>query len=1027
MVRALTHRIFSDLCSGISYQVPTMDKVTLLKSLAGTLDASYDVRKSSEEKLRFFEEMPGFTAYLLDLITDPSVNLGVQTSAAIFFKNRVSGYWNVPELKAATARYIQQEEKNTIKGKLVEVLSKTYKNNQLRVQLSTAVSCILNHDKWDELSQIIPQLLSDTSNVDHVYTGLLCLFQYTKNYRYAGIDTPDSKNIVLDSISEDTFPTLEALAGNLLNDDSVISDDMLYLILKIFKYTTFTSLPSYLESQEKLGNWCQIHIMLINKPLPSSVLNESSTEVKNSNPRIKAVKWGFGNLHRLLLRHGGGIRTKSKENQFVKQFLANFVPVILNSYWGIIEKWSTKEIWLSEASLFHLISFLEQLVETPAYSLIEDKMEAIIRHVLLPTLNSSQEIIELYEDEPEEYIRRFFDISRDNTTADTASINFFCRLSSIKFASSVPLLLSILNGIFEKRAADRNNLQVAMETEGALRTLATISYKLDKKSSPIKGQIDQLLHSIVYPELSQEVIIKTPWLTARACDTIAMFVHKFKDQSVLQEIFHGIVWCFQQQEHFPIQLTAIDALRTLVEEDFVAAQVAEQAPQLMGTLLDMSKNFESDILTTVMDVFVEKFAMNLEPYANELSVRLVEQFLKLAHELLEKSNADGTSDIDKEYQAAGILNTLTSLVISMNASPQVSAHLEIILKDMIKFILENAMQLFLTEVVEMLESILFSTTKMSPTMWELYNTCISCFDTYAEDFFDTFHPFLEGVILNSFGTDEITIDNPNVQSLFKICFQVLSGDNVDPVFAHYAFELIEFSVLALNKKLIPFLPQFLPEIFNIFSALESQDAFDGYMLHHLSILKIFFACLYVEPQTTLLFMNGKQFTSTFYKMWIKYTDDFQSVYGCKLQTLASLAIVIDSPLNLLPLEDLLEETVNLLISNLEALPHAIRARQEILDKDNGVKASAKDFENEEDEGDEFGDEFYDDDLEADEAELEAMKQTPLDPINAFQVFAEKATMVQQLDVARYQTVFGNLDDSQKEIANRIIQINLQHK
>lgn len=1001
-----------------------MDKDTLLKSLAGTLDASYETRKRSEEQLRYFEEMPGFTAYLLDLITDSSVNLGVQTSAAIFFKNRVSAYWIIPELKAPSAKYIQQEEKNAIKNKLVEVVSKTYKNNQLRVQLSTALSCILNHEKWDELAAIIPKLLSDTSNVDHVFTGLICLFQYTKNYRYAGIDSPNSKNIVLESISEETLPILEGLAGSLLNDDSPTSDEMLYLILKIFKYTTFTSLPTYLQDLGKLGTWCQIHLMLINKPLPAS-LSEADANEKSSNPRVKAVKWCFGNIHRLLLRHGGGIGTKSKDSEFVKLFLSNFVPEILNAYWSIVEKWSTKEVWLSEGSLFHLISFLEQLIETPAFPLIQEKMEAIIKHVLLPTLNASPEIIELYEDEPEEYIRRFFDISRDNTTADTASINFLCRLSSTKFSACGPLILSIINNIFERRAADRSNLQVAMETEGALRTLATISYKLDKKSSPVKGQIDQLLHSVVYPELSQDVISKTPWLTARACDTIAMFVHKFKDQSILQDIFHGVVFCFQQEDHFPIQLTAIDALRTLVEEESVAAQVAQQAPQLMGTLLDMSKNFESDILTTVMDVFVEKFAMNLEPYANELSVRLVEQFLKLAHELLEKS--DGHTDIDKEYQAAGILNTLTSLVISMNASPQVSAHLEIILKDMIKFILENSMQLFLTEVMEMLESILFSTNKMSPIMWELYHTCIACFDTYAADFFDTFHPFLEGVVLNSFGTDEITIDNPNVQSLFKVCFQVLTGDNVDPVFAHFAFELIEFAVLTLNKKFIPFMPQFLPEIFNIFSTLEAQDAFDGYMLHHLSILKIFFACLFVEPQTTLLFMNEKQFTSTFYKLWIKYTDDFQSVYGCKLQTLASLSIVIDAPLNLLPLEDLVEETVNLLISNLEALPHAIRARQEILEKENGVKSSTKDFENEGDDDDEYGEDYYEDDLEADEAELEAMKQTPLDPINAFQVFAERATAVQQQDINRYQAVFGNLDDSQKEIANRIIQIHLQHK
>lgn len=998
-----------------------MDRDTLLKSLSGTLDANYAVRKQNEEQLRYYEKLPGFTNYLLELVTDPTVNFGVQTSAAIFFKNRVSNYWTVPELKQATDRYIKQEEKAAIKANLVEVLSKTYKNPQLRVQLSTALSSILDHDKWDELVEVIPKLINDVSNLDHVYTGLICLYEYTKNYRYAGVDSANSKNIVLEDVAESLFPVLEDLVSKLMSSPSDVSDEMLYTIMKIFKFTTYTTLPTYLQQQGHLSTWCHLHLSIINLPLPESVMKADSQEERALIPRVKTVKWCFANMHRLLLRHGGGLSTKDKNGPFAKMFMSTFVPEILNAYWTIIEHWSTKQIWLSEASLYHLISFLEQIVETPSYSLIQDKMEAIIKHVLLPTLNATQQTIELYEDEPDEYIRRFFDNSRDNTTADNASINFLFRLASTKFSSCGTILLSIINDVFQRRAADRGSLQQAIETEGALRVLATISYKLDKKSSPVKGQMDQLLYTVVYPELSQEVITKTPWLSARACDTIAMLVHKFTDEAILQSLFQGVVFCFQQQDQFPIQLTAINALRTLVEEDIVAAQVAEQAPQLMGTLLDMSKNFESDILTTVMDVFVEKFAVNLEPYANELSLRLVEQFMKLAHEILEQTSQNGTPDIDKEYQAAGIINTLTSLVISMNASPQVSEHLEVLIKDMVKFVLENSMALFLTEVLEMLESIVFSTSKVSPIMWDLFETCVACFDTFAQDYFDTFQPFFEAIIHCSFNNDEITIEDPRVQSMFKVCFQTLSGDVVDPVFAHQAFELIEFSVLSLNKKFLPYMPQFLLEIFNIFSSLEAQDAFDGYMLHHLSILKIFFACLYVDAATTLLFLNDKQFTNSFFKLWVKYSGDFQSVYGCKLQILASTAIVCNAPMNLLPLEDIVGETVDLLISNMDVLPHAIKARQEIMDRESGVTASSKDYSAEGDEEDEYGD-YYDDDFEADEAELEALKQTPLDPVNVYYVFTEKVSLLQQQDPLRYQAVFGSLDESQKEIANRIINI-----
>lgn len=1003
-----------------------MDKLALLGSLANTLDANHQVRKESEQQLRAYEELPGFTAYLLDLITDSEVSFGVQTSAAIFFKNRVANYWVVPDLKTATTRYVQQEEKTQIKSKLIEVLSKTYKNITLRVQLTTAISSILDAEKWDEIVPMIEHLLNDSSNVDHVFTGLLCLFQYTKCYRFAGIDSEKSKNIVLNEIVEKTFPTLENLVQNLLQADSYQSDEMLYLVLKIFRYSTMANLPPYLEDLSNLGKWCQTFLFLINQPLPDYVLSTDASD-RATLPRVKAVKWCFGDMLTLLWRHGGGVSTKNKKSTFATSFINDFVPQILSTYWTTIEEWATEQKWLSQASLYNLISFLEQIIETSAFPLISDKIEAVVSHVLLPILGASQQTIELYEDEPEEYIRRFFDVSKENSTADTASINFLYRLSTLKFSSCGAPILSIINTVFQKRAANRDDLKIACETEGALRILATISYKLDKKSSPVKGQTDQLLHSVVYPELSEATIAKTPWLTARACDTVAIFTQKFNDQRILQDIFQSVVTCFQQQAHFPIQLTAIDALRTLVDEPYVANQIAQQAPQLMGTLLDMSKNFESDILTSVMDVFVSKFAANLEPYANELSYRLVEQFLSSAHQILEQSANGGSIDVEQEYQAAGILNTLTSLVVSMNSSNEVATSLESTVKNVITFILQNSMALFLCEAMEMAESLLFSTGKMSSSLWEIYRECIAAFDTYAFDFFDTFHPFLEAVVASAFTSDEITMENPDVQSLFRVSFQVLTGEVVDPVFANVAFELLEFSILSLGHKFNSFLPNFLPQVFSVFTTLDSEDAFDGFMLHHLSILRIFFACLHVNPSFTLQFLNENNFTNLFYKLWLKHSDDFQSVYGCKLQILASVAILFDSELGLIN-EDLLGETVNVLISNLETLPHAIRARQELLDRESGSRAN-KDFESgrEEEDDDDYENDFYDEDLEADEAELEALKQTPIDSINVYEVFAEKITGAQQNDLNRYQIVFGNLDESQKEIAIRIININQQQR
>ena len=74
---------------------------------------------------------------------------------------------------------------------------------------------------------------------------------------------------------------------------------------------------------------------------------------------------------------------------------------------------------------------------------------------------------------------------------------------------------------------------------------------------------------------------------------------------------------------------------------------------------------------------------------------------------------------------------------------QMSLQLESVLKELIVFIFENAMVVFLTEVIEILESLLFVRSEVSPTIWDIFQVAIDSFETYAFEYFDSFQPFLK--------------------------------------------------------------------------------------------------------------------------------------------------------------------------------------------------------------------------------------------------------------------------------------------
>lgn len=1006
-----------------------MNTDTLLKALAGTLEPLKDVRRELEQQLRLFESQQGLTEYLLDVVVDQNIPLGVQVAAAIFLKNRVANHWLIPENKPPLQLAISMAEKPAVKRKLLEAIGATHSSAQLQQQLTRAMLCILAAEKWEEIVPAVASLLSNPEDTKNVCTGLICLYEYTKNYRWLGISSKLGSNPVMEDITEELFPALENFVRYSLAQPATDSRDILLrYAIKIFKFATVLGLPTYLTNMEKMGAWCEFHLILIKeqgRDVTSDYDDWGGEDVRG--PRARLVKWCYGNLNRLLMRHGGGIATSNRsESTFAQQFLTGFVPQILTTFYEVIEQLLAKSRWLLPPCVYHIISFFEHLIETPAWPLVGDHLEAVMRHLVLPILSADYRKIALYEEAPEEYISRYFD-SADRLgerLEDLAASNFVFRLGNRKFKLTCELMLTLMKEKFMERAADRSSTNGAGGAEGALRLFALYAPRLNLPLLPVQGQVDTIVHTFVCPELTAETCAQFPWLTGRALDTVARMGCKFADSGVLEQVFQLVAQCFQMNDHFAVRLMAADALCTLATEDAVAEIVAAQLPQLMGALMEMSKEHELDILTSVMEIFVERFAKNLEPYATEMLAKLVEKFIKVASQMLGENGAD----TDKEYQAAGILSTLTTLVVAMTSAPEVARSMEPGLRELVTFVLDNAMLLFLSETMEILDAVLASTRTASPFIWDMFNACILSFDTYAYEYFDTFQMFFESVIVHGFVMPDMSSDSKPVQDMIQVCFTILKSDTLDPMFADLALQLLEMTVIALKERMGGLLSPFLQEIYGIFRSLDEQDAFDGYMLHHLLILKIIFGALYVDAETTMAFLRDQGFLTSFYQLWLKHCDDFQSVYGCKLQALACAAIILLNAITMVP-QDLVGETADLLLANVLALPNAIRMRDEILNRELVAKPSILQNSNDtgEDDQDDDNDGEYDyddayEDLEVDEAELEALKETPIDNVNVFYMFAELMVTLQQLDAHKYQQLFGDMDDTQQELVNKLVQL-----
>lgn len=933
-----------------------MDRSAILNALTATLDPNLQVRKQAEAQLSACETQPGFTAFCLDVAIDDSITPSQRSSSAVYFKNRIYVHWG-----GSTDRAIGPEEQEQIKTKIIEALVKCYNDSHIRPQLTVAVKHILSRGGWD-LNQPINHLITNTTDPAYCYTGLLLLLEATKSLRYK---YDDHDRQPLNNYINNTFPILEQRASHLIQQTDYMSGEMMYYILKIFKYATLVALPTYFHQLSNLETWVSLHLAITQKPLPQEVLDVEPSD-RILDKRVKCQKWGFGNLSRFYQRYCTPT-SKNASPEFIEYFNKTYVPQILQVYFGIVEKWGSGS-WLSDSSLYNLISFFEKCIMTEAWSLIQPHYSAILRHLIFPCL--CQENLELFEDDPEEYIRRYLDINRESNTADIAAVDALFVTAHHRF-EEINGILGLLNEVFTQFFANQSE-ETALKAEGGLRVLSSISFALTKKDSPFLSQVDQMIDSFVVPLLTSQFL----FLRARSCETVSIFSHTYTDKNVLSKVFQGVHANFNNTECLPVQIEAADALKVLITDSLVIDAIRPEVPSIMKTLLSLSKVFELDMLAEIMEAFVETFSDDLEPFAVDMGQSLCDQFIRTATEMMEMQTSGGDSAEDKEYQAIGFMNTMTTMTMSMT-----KVNLEPVFMPAIEFVVQNASISFLTEAMELAESLISAQRNVSDNAWKLYSLVIDSFQTYAAEFFETYIPFFEAVIV--FGFKGLQYNDPKVTALKQALHELIASpvdyDNVG------AIELLEYIILTFNE--------FNDDLVLVLKKFKEEE-----LAPH-SIVRILLASMSVDSVRTLQVTESLGETLRLSEIWFNLSTSFETVYGLKLQILGLLGL-LSTPQIPGSIVGYLQQFSVKLFTCVSRLPEAISKRQEQLKADYYSPVDYEDVE-----------------YEADE---DVFKSTPLDDLNSFVDFNNKFTHLHSVMPERHQQIMDSLSVDQKRVLHEIL-------
>ncbi|CCF58582.1 hypothetical protein KAFR_0E04310 [Kazachstania africana CBS 2517] len=1049
-----------------------MDANVLLHCFSGTLVHDASIRKNAESHLQEASKTPGFLGACLDIIASGEVNTSIKLSASLYFKNKITYGWDAGSNSVATKNellnfVVDNDEKPVVKDMLLQTMLQCSKNSPQCVKiLKSALTVIISSEyargRWEELLPKSLELLS-SDDIDFTHVGLICLSEIFRTYRWKDNDARQE----LEKLILEYFPQLLEYANNsLFQNGSTMTNnkvgELMKLILKIYKFVTYYDLPFTTQRAESFIPWANLFVSIIQHPIPADALNGLDVDQRKLLPWVKCKKWAYANLFRLFQRYGSTSLSKKFEyNEFKQLYVEQFLPQFLQLIFQQIEQWRNNSLWLSGTSLYYILSFLEQsITQKPTWELVGPHYDVMLKHIIFPLLKPTEETLELFKNDPQEYIHRNLEFWDNDYSSDSAAVSLLVTAVNKRGKSTLQPTLEFLIETSQANCADFENIQMsnALEIESSLKIFSNIIDRLTVKNSPYLTEIEGFLSIFVFPFFNSPF----GFLKARACDICSKLgTVELKQPISIVTIYEGIMLCLNDSSDcLPINLAAALALQIFISDPHFRQTIAPSVIPIMQKLLALSNDFESDAISGVMQEFVEQFSEQLQPFGVELINTLVQQFLKLAIDLNEASNIDPNSlmtaddipdETDKQMAALGILSTIISILLSFENSLDVVKSLEQSFYPAAEFILKNEMEDFYREVCEFVENSTFLLRQITPFTWkilELVGECNRKDNSMVSYYLEDFMLMINNILV--YGNEELRKNEFYSKILLEIYQKSEITEDSDLDELNIIFDFSQKIILAMGAQLSPYFRElFLKDATRCILA-ESGELSKN-CVFGVTSFNVVIASMISSVLPTLKFLQQTNCFQLFFETWItSYIPNYKRVFDIKLSIMGILNII--GQLNVgnfsdLSIDTILQKLTSDLIMLIKKYPIAEQElklkRKEFSSLDFDSNAEWNDISefNENDEEPEEDIEKYmeltknkttgldfvdcttfDGNNSFDDLEEDPLSKSLLDDIDIYSLFKSTVTLLQQNNAANFQVTFGTLTAEQQQTLSEIMNI-----
>ncbi|KAI0286170.1 armadillo-type protein [Russula brevipes] len=922
-----------------------MDPQALTQLFATTYDSNPNIRKTGELAVRKLAGEEGVIPVLLQIIASDNVESSTRQAVSVWIKNRVaSSYSTEPARAGPDYKPISPGDRTALKDNILPLLAAS-PSRVITVQLASTLKTLISNDfpeKWPGLLVGVKALLA-SNNIHEVGAGTVVVLEMVRAFRFR------QKGDILTGIIEETFGILVALATNLLNSPPAGAEEeipaILHLILKSYKHSIVLNLSRYQQSAPSLVPWGRLLFQVVNLRIPDGAVPPDEEERERSE-WWKAKKWACGVLGRLFHRFGNPSQLPSPLQEayggFAQHFVTQFAPEIFKVYIQQIDLFVSGQAWLSKKCQYQILQFFTECVKPQStWGLLKPHFESLVSNFVFPNLSFTPGRQELWQLDPIDYTRTSIDEYENYSSPVAGATTFLCQLVSSRTKATFLPILSFVDKVLEARPA-------APQRFGALNMFSALA-PFAMRHPDVKQKMEYFTMTYVFPEFT----VPEGYMRAVASEVIASEVRNrmtWTSNENLSKVFRAVAAGLDDTE-LPVRVHAALTLTEMVSShDSIKAAVSPQVGKVIQDLLKLSDETDLDILNSSMETMVEHFQDELLPVAAQLTGRLCESYIRLLRDAITNEESapkgedlealmDSDGEDDKTYAAMGVAKTLSTIVSSIDSSPEILAQVQDVIIPIIRHTLENKILDLFDNVYELVDSLTFKSRRISPNMWPVFELTYDLFRSDAIDFLDEMLPSLDNFV--SYGTDVFRARPDYRQKALDIYTTALSSDHLGENDRVNGCKLAESLLLHLRGHIDDQLELIVATAFNHLDKAETK-AFE------LANLEVLINAVLYNPGAALVLMDSRhpRGARLFFDRWFAAVTAERGLPRVHDKTLSIVALsaLLEIKPGAVPVElrDGWPAIVGGAIRVFKGLPKAVAARKALQD-------SLQEDESEEDE------------------------------------------------------------------------------